>query len=56
MLEGEDECAALGTGRFWVVTQVVSKCLELNEQLVVFSEHLANLEAVAQILRKVCGP
>lgn len=41
------------TGRFWVARQIIQKCLASNEQLVIFSEHLANLDDIASLLKKV---
>lgn len=41
------------TGRYWVVEQIIRQCLARKEQLVIFSEHLANLEFVAGLLTTV---
>lgn len=41
------------TGRYWVVQQIILQCLKRKEQLVIFSEHLANLDSIAELMNRV---
>lgn len=41
------------TGRYWVVRKIIQECLRRKEQLVIFSEHLANLDYIAVLMKKV---
>lgn len=43
------------TGRFWVVQKIIQECLRHKEQLVIFSEHLANLDYIAAFMNKVAA-
>lgn len=50
-LEGSSEEQL--TGRFWAVQKIIQECLRRKEQLVIFSEHLANLDYIAALMNKV---
>ena len=41
------------TGRYWVVEQIIRQRLKRKEQLVIFSEHLANLDSIAGLMNQV---